>query len=113
MGYFAESFALFVFSSFQIFMILDFDLRSAQIAQLAMLFGYRIDTVNAATSYVSFVKDDIKLLVYFKKKGYTVASCILHPESGKTQLIRKNIDYSTVRQIFENPRIHTKKGFLS
>ena len=42
----------------------------------------------------------------------TVSTSLDHPTSGKTQLFRKNgPDYDLLDRIFENPRVHTDKGY--
>ena len=42
----------------------------------------------------------------------TVSTSLDHPTSGKTQLFRKNVpDYDLLERIFENPRVHTDKGY--
>lgn len=37
----------------------------------------------------------------------TVGTCLDHPRQGKTQLFRRHVDLSTLREIFKNPRVHT------
>ena len=62
---------------------------------------------------ISFVKvidgDPARMNIYTTKM--TVATCINHPRKGKTQLFRKNVDDKLMGKIFENPRIHTNKGY--
>ena len=42
----------------------------------------------------------------------TVSTSLDHPTSGKTQLFRPNgPDYELLERIFENPRVHTDKGY--
>jgi len=41
----------------------------------------------------------------------TVATALNHPKKGKTQLFRKRVSYPLLIQIFENPRVHTNKGY--
>ena len=42
----------------------------------------------------------------------TVSTSLVHPKAGKTQLFRKNtMDYELLERIFENPRVHTDKGY--
>lgn len=41
----------------------------------------------------------------------TVATCINHPVQGKTQLFRRRVNDQMMKKIFENPRIHTDRGY--
>jgi hypothetical protein len=41
----------------------------------------------------------------------TVGTVLDHPTKGRGQLFRKNVDRKTLRDIFENPRVHTGKGY--
>lgn len=41
----------------------------------------------------------------------TVGSYLDHPRQGKTQLYRRNVDMSGLRQILNNPRAHTGTGY--
>ena len=41
----------------------------------------------------------------------TVGTCLDHPHLGKTQLFRRNVDFTTLYEIFSNPRVHTNKGY--
>ena len=62
---------------------------------------------------ISFVKvingDTARINIYTTKM--TVATCINHPRKGKTQLFRKHVDKKLLTKIFENPRVHTHKGY--
>ena len=41
----------------------------------------------------------------------TIASFLKHPRQKKTQLFRQECDDDLTRRIFENPRVHTGKGY--
>ena len=41
----------------------------------------------------------------------TVASFLDHPNQGRTQLYRRNVDWSMLVQIMQNPRVHTGQGY--
>ncbi len=56
-----------------------------------------------------FEKDDVKLDWYFTTA--TMKTSLEHPTQGKTQMFRKNVDPSLYREILENPRAHTNKGY--
>ena len=56
-------------------------------------------------------EDSVKIHVYLRTG--TVATCLEHPRSGKTQLFRRNNTLSDIKDIFENPRIHTGRGYYT
>lgn len=58
---------------------------------------------------ISFVKGDVRINVYPTKM--TVSTCIDHPKQGKTQLHRRHVSLKQLREIFNNPRLHTGKGY--
>jgi len=63
---------------------------------------------------ISFRKGDsspIRINVYWTTG--TVGTCLDHPRQGKTQLFRRNVDLSTLREIFKNPRVHTGAGYYT
>ena len=43
----------------------------------------------------------------------TVGTCLGHQRQGKTQLFRRNVDLSTLREVFKNPREHTGSGYYT
>ena len=55
-------------------------------------------------------EDSVKIHVYLMTG--TVATCLTHPRSGKTQLFRRNNTLSDIKDIFENPRRHTGRGYF-
>lgn len=57
----------------------------------------------------SYQKGITRINIYLTKM--TVCTYIDHPKTGKNQLFRKNVDLKTLRKIFENPRVHTGKGY--
>jgi len=63
---------------------------------------------------ISFRKGDsspIRINVYWTTG--TVGTCLDHPRQGKTQLFRRNVDLSTLREIFKSPRVHTGAGYYT
>jgi len=66
---------------------------------------------NETSKIVSFCpeydSDDnaVRINVYWTTG--TVGTCLDHPRQGKTQLFRRNVDLSTLRLLFQNPRYHT------
>jgi len=53
--------------------------------------------------------NDVRINVYYTTG--TVGTCIDHPHQGKTQLFRRCVTVQILKQIFDNPRIHTDKGY--
>jgi len=41
----------------------------------------------------------------------TVATCINHPQQGRTQLFRRNVSLAQLAEIMINPRVHTGVGY--
>ena len=41
----------------------------------------------------------------------TVATFLEHPRQGKNQLFRRNLDWSGLRKVLNNPRAHTGEGY--
>ncbi len=60
---------------------------------------------------ISFRKSvgNVRINVYWTTG--TVGTCLDHPRQGKTQLFRRNVDLPTLREIFQNPRLHTGSGY--
>lgn len=54
-------------------------------------------------------EDSVKIHVYLKTG--TVATCLDHPRSGKTQLFRRNNNLADIADIFATPRRHTGRGY--
>lgn len=53
-----------------------------------------------------------KLTIYYIGKKLTVVSNMCHPKLGRNELVRKNVDLKLLEKIFDNPRIHTNKGYI-
>lgn len=60
---------------------------------------------------MSFKRQDVKLTVYYGTM--TVSTSLKHPVKGRTRLFRRDVDYTILRRIFENPRVHTQLGYFS
>lgn len=41
----------------------------------------------------------------------TVATCLAHPEKGKTQPFRRNCSFEQLCDVFDDPRVHTGRGY--
>ena len=77
-------------------------------------YGYYLKKTNERTRHMYFTCRDgsISIIVYFTDHGYTVATCLDHPSKGKTQLIRPALGMEELERVFENPRIHSGKGYI-
>lgn len=70
---------------------------------------------NEKSRVVSFVRageieERARINVYYTTG--TVGTCLNHPKQGRTQLFRRNVKtLEELRAIFQNPRIHTGKGY--
>lgn len=89
-----------------------------KLANLACPAGYSVR--KGKNPYVVFCnrfddqQNQIQVAVYFSEKahrGFTVATAINHPKSGKTQLFRKGCSWGEVTELLKNPRKHTGKGY--
>ena len=80
-----------------------------QIRQSAREFEWQEIMHNEMISLVSFRKKDCRMNVYYSKM--TVGTSMSHPTKGKTQLFRKHVSMKLLRRLFQNPRIHTRKGY--
>lgn len=80
----------------------------------------KIDEIGKKNGYVrfdhqenigmaSYTDGNTRINIYLTKM--TVATCLKHPKKGPTQLFRKNVTESMLKQIFEYPRKHTGKGY--
>lgn len=77
-------------------------------------FGW--DPVESRDPYmVSFVKmidgTRARINIWDGKRGITVGTYIYHPTQKRTQLFRRWVSTRELRQIFQNPRVHTGKGY--
>ena len=78
-----------------------------KIKQIARKYDWHCIGTNCVM--VSFKKGDARVNVYWTKM--TVGTCINHPSKGKTQLFRRKVSLRQLEQIFNNPRLHTGKGY--
>jgi hypothetical protein len=58
---------------------------------------------------VSYSNGAVRTNIYLSKM--TVSTGLNHPKQGKTQMFRKNVTLVELAKIFENPRVHTNKGY--
>jgi hypothetical protein len=57
----------------------------------------------------SYKKEGVRLNFWLSTG--TVGSYLEHPRRGKTQLFRREVSMSEARDVFDNPRQHTGKGY--
>ena len=85
----------------------------AEIKRFAKEFGWKFIKHQKDISMLSFKKGlnlkAMRINIYLTKM--TVATSLNHPFKGKTQLYRKRVGRDLMRKIFENPRVHTDKGY--
>ena len=66
---------------------------------------------NATSKVVSFKKASYSARINVYYSTGTVGTCIDHPRQGKTQLFRRNVDLVMLNTIFDDPRVHTDRGY--
>jgi hypothetical protein len=79
------------------------------IRELALQAGYAEICLQEANKMISFKKDGNRINIYYSTM--TVATCLKHPVQGKTQLFRRNVGQKLLTEIFNNPRLHTGRGY--
>jgi hypothetical protein len=83
------------------------------IRSIATELSYEEISVNESSRVISFrggPSSCARINVYYTTG--TVGTCLNHPKRGKTQLFRRNITtLGALREIFENPRVHTGDGY--
>jgi len=84
-----------------------------ELKSMATKYGWSFHDYQENIGMLSFVKvidgDPARINIYSTKM--TVATCINHPNKGKTQLFRKRVNRILMGKIFNNPRTHTHKGY--
>ncbi len=85
------------------------EVRLKEIQRLAKIYCWEEVEWQENISMLSFVKQGARINVYVTRM--TVATCINHPQKGRTQLFRKQVDVNLMAKIFRNPRVHTKRGY--
>ena len=84
-----------------------------RVRELAKETGWGFLTYQENIGMISFTKtiDGAPARTNIYLTTMTVATCVDHPKSGKTQLFRRNVGEKLLRKVFDNPRVHTKKGY--
>jgi len=88
-------------------------MQVSKLKTMAASHGWDFLDHQESIGLVSFSKliDDYKARVNIYCTKMTVATCIKHPKSGKTQMFRKRVTSELMEKIFKNPRVHTGKGY--
>lgn len=72
-------------------------------------YGWKFIEQQTNPPMISFTKENMRINVYHTTM--TVGTCITHPKKKKTQLYRKRVSLPILEKIFENPRVHTGRGY--
>jgi len=65
---------------------------------------------NSTSRFISFRTDNNERInIYYTTR--TIGTAIDHPSQGKTQLFRRKCTVDDLKQILQNPRSHTGKGY--
>lgn len=80
-----------------------------EIIDVGKQFGWKDPFHNQDSYLISMFKDGMRINVYYTTM--TVGTCLKHPVKGKTQLFRRGVTMSQLKKIFQNPRVHTYKGY--
>jgi len=87
------------------------DDRIKIIEKLAVKNNYNFICHQQENAMLSFGQDGTRINVYYTKM--TVATSLMHPKKGKTQLYRKMVNQIELEKIFKNPRLHTERGYYT
>jgi hypothetical protein len=60
-------------------------------------------------SFRSNAAGGARINIYYTTQ--TVGTALSHPSQGATQLFRRNCTYMELANVFQNPRVHTGKGY--
>jgi hypothetical protein len=73
--------------------------------------GWSLDRIDFVTGLFIFRKEDIQLNFY--STTFSVSTTLKHPKhKSRTQLHRKNLSVVQIMNVFDNPRVHTGKGYF-
>lgn len=80
-----------------------------EIVRIANMHGFVQCAHQTEHAMISFKKGETRINVYYTTM--TVTTCLRHPKHGKTQLFRRHVDAELLALIFQNPRVHTGRGY--
>lgn len=89
--------------------------RTGKVMALAELYGWQFLENQENIGMLSFTKqfEESRARINVYLTTMTVGTCIEHPKRGKTQLFRRGVGYKELLKIFQNPRVHTGKGYYT
>lgn len=87
----------------------DWSDRIQNIKLLAKVYGWVEVQHDEHSNMLGFTRKGKRMNVYYSKM--TVSTALDHPTQGKTQLFRKNVSMRLLELLFNNPRLHTDKGY--
>mmetsp|Transcript_22887 Transcript_22887/g.34356 ORF Transcript_22887/g.34356 Transcript_22887/m.34356 type:complete len:611 (-) Transcript_22887:163-1995(-) len=65
---------------------------------------------NQTSRVISFeTENNERINIYYTTR--TVGTALKHPSQGATQLFRRNVSDELLKEIMQNPRVHTGKGY--
>ena len=76
----------------------------SSIRSLASQAGFEEIELNKTSRVISFYNRDMQCRVNGYYTTGTVATCLIHPISIKTQLFRRNVTLAELSDLFVNPR---------
>lgn len=78
---------------------------------LAEVYGWSLEWHKPEYAEVYFRREGCGLTIWYSKM--TVRTALTHPQMGDTQMYRKRVDMALMEALFDNPRTHTNKGYIS
>lgn len=80
-----------------------------KVIALGETIGWHVHSDQENPPVVILRKGEMQVNVYYTTA--TVATTLPHPVKGRNQLFRYDIDMKLLRSIFQNPRVHTTRGY--
>lgn len=88
---------------------MSLDRRKEVIKQVAVAYGWAFFEEQSNPPMLSFKRNGERINVYHTTM--TVVTCLNHPLQGKKSLVRREVNGKELKEIFNNPRVHTGKGY--
>ena len=77
---------------------------------MAETFNLKEIALNETSRVISFqTSDKERVNIYYTTR--TVGTALNHPSQGKMQLFRRNCSNEELKEIMQNPRVHTSKAY--
>lgn len=84
-----------------------------KIKEIAIENGWQPTYFNTQKQIAGFKNHEHRChldVVWSPNKSMKAVTCMRHPQAGISILIRERVGFSDLKQIFNNPRLHTGKG---